>query len=159
MSERTGTPAATPSGEIIAETLEAAGRLVEDPSTDQQANRASDTSSQPSSNSVDARDGSSNSGGGEESKDGEEDEETCGFCIFMKAGGCKETFDDWSKCIDTEREKGSDYPSDCRDKTFALRECMLQNKEYYAPVLQDEVDFVADKEEEDRVEAAAAIGG
>lgn len=35
---------------------------------------------------------------------------------------------------------------------------MLQNKEYYAPVLQDEVDFVADKEEEDREEAAAATG-
>lgn len=26
------------------------------------------------------------------SAEDEEEEETCGFCIFMKAGGCKETF-------------------------------------------------------------------
>lgn len=30
-------------------------------------------------------------GGGEEEE--EEEEETCGFCIFMKGGGCKEAFE------------------------------------------------------------------
>ena len=31
-------------------------------------------------------------------------------------------------------------------QTFALRDCMLKNKEYYAPVLEEEDAFVEDKE-------------
>lgn len=45
----------------------------------------------------------------------EEEEETCGFCIFMKGGGCKEQFEAWSKCVDSEREADNDFTETCRD--------------------------------------------
>ena len=28
----------------------------------------------------------------------------CGFCVFMKAGGCAEAFEAWSRCVDSARE-------------------------------------------------------
>jgi hypothetical protein len=28
----------------------------------------------------------------------------CGFCVFMKAGGCSEAFEAWSRCVDSARE-------------------------------------------------------
>ncbi|KAL2559235.1 uncharacterized protein Fot_03974 [Forsythia ovata] len=34
----------------------------------------------------------------------EEEEGECGFCLFMKGGGCKDTFIEWEKCIE-EGEK------------------------------------------------------
>ena len=75
---------------------------------------------------------------------GEEEEETCGFCIFMKAGGCREAFvvrylwpvpavhelifrwasspdpqlQAWSDCVDRERESGGDFTEECRDKVW-----------------------------------------
>ena len=33
-------------------------------------------------------------------------------------------------------------------QTFALRDCMLQNKDYYAPVLEEEDAFVDEKEQD-----------
>ena len=45
----------------------------------------------------------------------QEEEETCGFCIFMKGGGCKEQFEAWSACVDTEREADNDFTETCRD--------------------------------------------
>jgi hypothetical protein len=45
----------------------------------------------------------------------EEEEETCGFCIFMKGGGCKEQFEAWSTCVDTEREADKDFTETCRE--------------------------------------------
>lgn len=39
----------------------------------------------------------------EETKTTEEKPE-CGFCIFMKAGGCAEAFEAWSRCVDSARE-------------------------------------------------------
>ncbi|KAI8108654.1 hypothetical protein M9435_005071 [Picochlorum sp. BPE23] len=74
-------------------------------------------------------------GGGEEE---EEEEETCGFCIFMKGGGCKEAFEAWSACVDAERSADNDFTETCKEATIALRECMLANKEYYAPLLEEE---------------------
>ena len=68
-----------------------------------------------------------------------EEEETCGFCIFMKGGGCKEAFEAWSKCVDSERGKDdTDFTETCRDATIALRECMLAHKDYYQPLLDEE---------------------
>ena len=66
-------------------------------------------------------------------------EETCGFCIFMKGGGCKEAFEAWSECVDSERDKDdSDFTETCRSATLALRECMLAHKDYYQPLLDEE---------------------
>lgn len=79
----------------------------------------------------------------------DEDDESCGFCIFMKAGGCKQEFKDWSKCVDDERKDGKDFTEECKDKTESLQNCMLSNKAYYAPVLEDEQMFVESKEKFD----------
>jgi len=87
---------------------------------------------------------------GSDGSDGEE-EETCGFCIFMKGGGCKEAFEAWSKCVDSERGKDdTDFTETCRDATIALRECMLAHKDYYQPLLDEE-----EREMEARSEADA----
>ena len=65
----------------------------------------------------------------------DDDDETCGFCIFMKAGGCKDEFQvglaasiwlsngamalfltqAWSKCVDDERKDGKDFTEECKD--------------------------------------------
>mmetsp|Transcript_15610 Transcript_15610/g.44472 ORF Transcript_15610/g.44472 Transcript_15610/m.44472 type:complete len:132 (+) Transcript_15610:91-486(+) len=75
----------------------------------------------------------------EEEEEEEEEEETCGFCIFMKGGGCKEAFEAWSQCVDSERHKDdSDFTETCRSATLALRECMLAHKDYYQPLLDEE---------------------
>ena len=92
---------------------------------------------------------------GEEAEEGEEgeeeEEETCGFCIFMKGGGCKDVFEAWSKCVDSERGKDdSDFTETCRDATIALRECMLAHKDYYQPLLDEE-----EREMEAKAEAEA----
>lgn len=75
----------------------------------------------------------------------DEDDETCGFCIFMKGGGCKQEFQAWSKCVDEERKQEKDFTEECRQETADLRDCMLRNKEYYAPVLEEEEAFATDK--------------
>ena len=41
-------------------------------------------------------------------------------------------------------------------QTFALRECMLERKEYYRPVLGEEDEYVADKEEAAKMPAQAS---
>lgn len=55
----------------------------------------------------------------EPSNGAEEEEETCGFCIFMKGGGCKEAFE---VGLDTSCERAWLWPSRC--KTCAGMECM-----------------------------------
>ncbi len=95
----------------------------------------------------------------------EDDDETCGFCRFMKGGGCRAAFTAWSACVDTERgDGGGDFAERCRDATLALRECMLANKDYYEPLLEEEEKAVAEAaaaaaEKEKGGEAAAAAGG
>ncbi|KAL0053564.1 hypothetical protein WJX82_007575 [Trebouxia sp. C0006] len=84
----------------------------------------------------------------QEVEDGE-DEETCGFCIFMKAGGCKPEFREWSKCVDDERKQGTDFTEECREVTTSLQNCMMSNKDYYKPVLEDRDMFVESKEKFD----------
>ena len=66
------------------------------------------------------------------------EEETCGFCIFMKGGGCKDAFEAWSQCVDAEREHEGDFTETCKEATLALRECMLAHKDYYQPLLEEE---------------------
>lgn len=79
----------------------------------------------------------------------DDDDETCGFCIFMKAGGCKDEFKAWSKCVDDERQDGKDFTEECKDRTEELQKCMVSNKEYYAPVLEEGDSFAESKEKFD----------
>ncbi|XP_031478779.2 uncharacterized protein LOC116249705 [Nymphaea colorata] len=82
-------------------------------------------------------------GGGEEEghRDEEEEEEEqmeCGFCLFMKGGGCKESFISWEKCIEEAEKSKEDVVEKCAEVTRVLRECMLRHSDYYEPLLSAE---------------------
>lgn len=72
--------------------------------------------------------------------EGEEEEEEgeCGFCLFMKGGGCKETFVDWEKCVEEGENNNEDIVEKCFEATSALKKCMEAHSDYYAPLLQAE---------------------
>ena len=47
-----------------------------------------------------------------------EEKPECGFCVFMKAGGCSEAFEAWSRCVDSAREaekKDEEGKGDAKD--------------------------------------------
>ncbi|CAA2933643.1 uncharacterized protein LOC111398908 [Olea europaea var. sylvestris] len=72
--------------------------------------------------------------GGEE----EEEEGECGFCLFMKGGGCKDTFIEWEKCVEEREKNKEDIVEKCFQATAALKKCMEAHSDYYAPILQAE---------------------
>uniref|UniRef100_A0A0E0EEJ8 GCK domain-containing protein n=1 Tax=Oryza meridionalis TaxID=40149 RepID=A0A0E0EEJ8_9ORYZ len=75
-------------------------------------------------------------------KEGEEEEEEegeCGFCLFMKGGGCNEAFVAWEDCVEAAgKEEGSDMVERCFEVTANLKRCMDAHADYYAPVLRAE---------------------
>ncbi|KAF5454762.1 hypothetical protein F2P56_024402 [Juglans regia] len=71
--------------------------------------------------------------GEEEGEDGE-----CGFCLFMKAGGCKESFIAWEQCIEEAEKTKGDIVEKCSDVTGALKMCMEAHADYYEPILRAE---------------------
>lgn len=88
----------------------------------------------------------------------EEEEGECGFCLFMKGGGCKEEFTAWEKCVEeAEAETGGvDVVERCQDITAALRKCMDAHADYYEPILRAERAMAADLEAFQAQEAASA---
>ncbi|GLU09463.1 hypothetical protein SLE2022_334350 [Rubroshorea leprosula] len=74
----------------------------------------------------------------EKEREGEEDEEEgeCGFCLFMKGGGCKDAFVAWENCINDAKDE--DYVEKCAGVTMALKECMTAHADYYEPILRVE---------------------
>ncbi|KAG2493759.1 hypothetical protein HYH03_007981 [Edaphochlamys debaryana] len=77
----------------------------------------------------------------------EEDEEECGWCKWMKAGGCKEPFQVWLDCVDAVKAEGREDVESCSAIMGPLWECMERNKEYYAPQLSSLADKKRSKEE------------
>jgi len=71
-------------------------------------------------------------------QEGKEDEEECGFCLFMKAGPCGKRFAAWEACVDDAETAGTNIVEKCAQKTHFLKDCMEANPEYYGPVLQAE---------------------
>ncbi|XP_015072947.1 uncharacterized protein LOC107017191 [Solanum pennellii] len=71
----------------------------------------------------------------EEKQDEEEEEEECGFCLFMKEGGCRESFIDWEKCVEPGENNNEDIAEKCFEVTSALQKCMEAHSDYYAPIL------------------------
>lgn len=126
-------PAAAPAPEAAAAAEPPAGTAAE-----QQA-AAQPPAEQPGSSAIPSEQ--------DENDDEEDPKETCGFCRFMKGGGCRSAFIAWSDCVDKERESGSDFTEECREKTLALRECMLKHEDYYRPLLEEEEEMMAEKEE------------
>ncbi|KAI3907582.1 hypothetical protein MKW98_016226 [Papaver atlanticum] len=79
---------------------------------------------------------SSNKG---EGKEGEEEEEAeCGFCLYMKGGGCKDSFIAWEKCMEEAEEKKEGVVEKCYQVTLTLKNCMEAHPDYYAPILKAE---------------------
>ncbi|OEL36208.1 hypothetical protein BAE44_0002772 [Dichanthelium oligosanthes] len=88
---------------------------------------------------------------------GEEEQGECGFCLFMKGGGCKEEFTAWEKCVEEAEAatSGVDVVERCQDITAALRKCMDAHAEYYEPILRAERAMAADLEAFQAEEAAS----
>lgn len=75
----------------------------------------------------------------EEIPEGEEEEEgECGFCLFMKGGGCRDPFIEWEKCVEEGEKNKEDIVEKCFEVTTALKKCMEAHSDYYAPILQAE---------------------
>ncbi|KAM7269761.1 hypothetical protein ACFE04_025258 [Oxalis oulophora] len=74
----------------------------------------------------------------EDEEEEEEEEGECGFCVFMKGGGCKEVFIAWEDCIEAAEKKEEDIVNKCFEATSALRKCMEAHEDYYAPILKVE---------------------
>ncbi|CAL9103240.1 uncharacterized protein LOC135675138 [Musa acuminata AAA Group] len=68
----------------------------------------------------------------------EEEEEECGFCLFMKGGGCKDAFVAWEKCVEDAEKRGDDIVDKCAEVTALLKKCMDAHADYYEPVLRAE---------------------
>ncbi|CAK9136124.1 unnamed protein product [Ilex paraguariensis] len=80
-------------------------------------------------------------GNQEDEKDveGEEEEEgECGFCLFMKGGGCKDSFIDWEKCVEEGEKNKEDIVEKCFEVTAALKKCMEAHPDYYEPIFKAE---------------------
>lgn len=72
-----------------------------------------------------------------EELEGEEEGE-CGFCLFMKGGGCKDSFIEWEKCIEEAEKNKEDIVEKCFEVTGALKKCMEAHPDYYEPILKAE---------------------
>ena len=65
----------------------------------------------------------------------EAEEETCGFCKYMKGGSCRAAFAAWEACVDAAKARDEDFVETCFETTSALRECMLRDPEYYLSLI------------------------
>ncbi|KAL1556669.1 hypothetical protein AAHA92_12260 [Salvia divinorum] len=79
---------------------------------------------------------------------GEDEEGECGFCLFRKAGGCRETFTDWEKCVEEGEKNKEDIVEKYVQATSALRKCMEAHSDYYAPLLDAKEAVMKQLEEE-----------
>ncbi|KAK7400899.1 hypothetical protein VNO78_12208 [Psophocarpus tetragonolobus] len=73
-----------------------------------------------------------------EAEEEEEEEGECGFCLFMKGGGCRDSFINWEKCVQEAEAKDEDLLEKCARVTAALKECMDAHSDYYEPILRAE---------------------
>mmetsp|Transcript_11849 Transcript_11849/g.21269 ORF Transcript_11849/g.21269 Transcript_11849/m.21269 type:complete len:116 (-) Transcript_11849:57-404(-) len=86
---------------------------------------------------------------------GEEDKEECGWCKWMKAGGCRAEFQVWLDCVDELHKNDRDDVEACAGIMGPLWECMEKNKDYYQPQLESiqerrEGKASAEKKDEDK---------
>ncbi|KAK1391854.1 hypothetical protein POM88_010910 [Heracleum sosnowskyi] len=65
----------------------------------------------------------------------QEHHEDSGLYLFMKAGGCKDSFVAWERCIQAEKSAENDFLPKCLEMEAALAKCMEAHIEYYRPVL------------------------
>ena len=76
---------------------------------------------------------------GDEGQEVEEEEEgECGFCVYMKGGGCKDAFIAWEDCVKEAEDSNEDIVEKCHEVTRSLTKCMEAHADYYEPILQAE---------------------
>jgi len=96
-----------------------------------------------------------------EGEEEEEEEGECGFCLFMKGGGCKDTFIAWEDCVKEAEDKNEDLVEKCAEVTAKLKQCMDEHSDYYEPILraekhaEEQVTIELEKEKQDLAAAAA----
>ncbi|KAK1425772.1 hypothetical protein QVD17_21130 [Tagetes erecta] len=127
----------------------------------------SDESKTPDQNSTSPSPKTQETQNQEQKQDQEQDQENeeegeCGFCLFMKGGGCKETFIKWENCIEEGEKNKEDIVDKCFEATSALKKCMEANADYYGPILQAEKAAeqaaINQLNKEKQAAAAAAVG-
>ncbi|XP_057415900.1 uncharacterized protein LOC130710591 [Lotus japonicus] len=84
----------------------------------------------------------------ETENDEEEEEGECGFCLFMKGGGCKDSFIDWENCVQEAEKNNEDLVEKCAQVTARLKQCMDAHADYYEPILRAEEQALAELENE-----------
>ncbi|OAY63732.1 hypothetical protein ACMD2_17764 [Ananas comosus] len=90
-----------------------------------------------------------------EEEEEEEEEAECGFCLFMKEGGCKDPFIAWEECVKGAENSGEDVVEKCAKATVLLKKCMDAHADYYEPLLRAEkamADAVANDADSERRE-------
>jgi hypothetical protein len=70
----------------------------------------------------------------ENGEEEEEEEGECDFCLFMKGGGCRDTFVDWENCVKEAKENKEDIVGKCSQVIDLFMKCMVSHSDYYAPV-------------------------
>lgn len=96
-------------------------------------------------------------GEGKEEEADEEEEGECGFCLFMKGGGCKDSFVAWEKCIEEAEKNNEEIVEKCFQATAALKKCMEAHADYYEPILRAEK--AAEEEAAKELEREKAMDG
>lgn len=82
----------------------------------------------------------------------EEEKGECSFCVYMKDGGCRESFTAWEVCMEgSEKYKKEDIVTKCEEVNDKLFECMYAHFDYYKRFLPE-----MNKEEEISQEELAA---
>ncbi|KAL6880574.1 hypothetical protein ACP4OV_012139 [Aristida adscensionis] len=94
---------------------------------------------------------------GAEAEEEEEEEGECGFCLYMKGGGCRDAFVAWEECVEAAQKESTDMVERCAEATSNLMRCMQAHPDYYGPVLNAE-QAVSDQAEAAAAAAAAATG-
>lgn len=76
-----------------------------------------------------------------ETKEKEEDEdgEECGFCTYIKAGECKESWIELEKCLDeAKKNDGESDVTKCKEARKMFKTCIYDNPVHYEPVIAAE---------------------
>mmetsp|Transcript_6613 Transcript_6613/g.11258 ORF Transcript_6613/g.11258 Transcript_6613/m.11258 type:complete len:142 (-) Transcript_6613:276-701(-) len=87
-----------------------------------------------------------------------EDPNECGWCKWMKAGGCKSEFEVWLKCVDDVRDAGRADVESCSAIMAPLWDCMQKNADYYEPQM-DALKGGEEGEKEQKAEKEAKSDG
>ncbi|KAL0884990.1 hypothetical protein Bca101_008972 [Brassica carinata] len=83
----------------------------------------------------------------------------CSFCVFMKRGGCRESFTAWEVCMEEAKKNKEDIFTKCVEVNSALFKCMDAHSHYYHRVLSAEKaaaeqvkkEFEAEKNKEEEI--------